>query len=138
MKKIIVLLILLIPLVSHSQFKTLKLEPGQTYSNKSSDTLIITTLEKIRSSVIKNRELKIALQEIDKSNEIILNLEQQNKAFEEKSKAQTEIAESYKRQITGSETHADNLKKEVKRQKRQKFMAMAGGVVFVVLSIVFL
>ena len=135
MKKIIVLLILLIPLVSHSQFKTLKLEPGQTYSNKSSDTLIITTLEKIKSSVIKNRELKIALQEIDKSNEIILNLEEQNKAFEEKSNAQEEIVESYKKQIAGSETHADNLKKEVKRQKRQKFITMAGGAVLVVLAL---
>ena len=135
MKKIIVLLILLIPLVSHSQFKTLKLEPGQTYSNKSSDTLIITTLEKIKSSVIKNRELKIALQEIDKSNEIILNLEEQNKAFEEKSNAQEEIVESYKKQIVGSETHADNLKKEVKRQKRQKFITMAGGAVLVVLAL---
>lgn len=136
MKRIILIIIFCFPILGFSQTKILP--PESTYTNSTSDTMVVTTIEKIRSAVIKNRELKIALQEIDKSNEIILNLEKQNKALEEKAEAQKKIAASYKEQIKGSETHADNMKKEANKQKRQKLMAMGGGAILVILSILFL
>ncbi len=138
MKKTILLLILILPIAVFSQTNSLKLPPGKSYTNTSSDTLIITTIEKIRTAVEKNRELKIALQEIDKSNEIIVNLEKQTKTLEEKSKLQAEVISSFETQIAASETHANNMKKEAKKQKRQKLVAMGGGALLVIISIVFI
>jgi predicted RNase H-like nuclease (RuvC/YqgF family) len=134
MKKIISILLFLSPFLAFSQ--SILLAPKQEYKNETSDTMVVTTVEKIRKAVIAGKELKIALQEIDKSNELIENLQKQNTAFEEKSNAQNEIIESYKKQIEGSETHASNLKKEVKRQKRQKIMIMGGSALLIVLSLV--
>lgn len=131
MKRIIILLFLLGPLISYSQI----LKPGQAYKNESSDTLIIVSAAKIRAAVITKREFKIALQEIEKSNEIILNLQEQNKTLEDKCATQKEIVDSYEAQITGSETHAENMKKEAKKQKRQKLIAMGGSAVLLALSI---
>ncbi len=135
MKKIVTLLLLVVPFLGHTQFKTLMLNPGQQYKNETTDTLAITTIDKLRAAVVKSKELTIALQEIDKSSELIQNLEAQNKAWEEKSNAQNQIIESYKTQLEGSETHAGNLKAEAKRQKRQKLMVIGGSAVLVVLSI---
>jgi len=135
MKKIVIFFLFIAPLFSHAQFKTLMLSPGQQYKNETTDTLAITTIDKLRAAVVKSKELTIALQEIDKSNELIQNLEAQTKAWEEKSNAQKEMIESYKRQVEGSETNTANLKAEAKRQKRQKLMVMGGSAVLVVLSI---
>ena len=136
MKKLVFILFFCFPILVFSQTKLIP--PGESYTNSSVDSMVVTTVERIKACVVKNRELKIALQEIDKSNEIILNLEKQNKALEEKVEAQKKIAESYEKQIEGSETHAENMKKEAKRQRRQKLMAMGGGAVLVVLSILLL
>lgn len=138
MKKIIILIILLAPLVSHSQFAIKPLNPGETYTNKTADTLVITSFDRIKKAVVVKREYKIALQEIEKSNEIIQKLTEQNEARDEKSDAQADIVKSYENQVTGCELHVKNLKKEAKKQKRQKIMAMGGGAILVILSILFL
>ncbi len=122
----------------NAQFDTRLLLPGKTFTNRTDDTLVITLKSRIDTALVKNRQLKTALKEIDKQEEIIENLEQQNEIREEKIKLYEEIVGSFQRVEEACEEHAHEMKKEAKRQARFKNLSLLGGGAAVIIVVILL
>jgi len=131
-------LLFFICLQLNAQFDTKLLLPGKTFTNRTDDTLVITLKSRIDTALVKNRQLKIALKEIEKQEEIIRNLEQQNEIREEKIKLYKEIVGSFQRVEEACEEHAHEMKKEAKRQSRLKNLSLLGGGAAVIIMAILL
>lgn len=112
--------------------------PGDKYTNRTQDTMIVFTLQQAKTALKYKKFATINDSIIALQQDKIANLEQQITLRDEKIELYKQIIASHERVQLACEEHAHEMKTEARRQARLKNMTMIGAGVAIVLSILFL
>lgn len=112
--------------------------PGETKQvSAQSDTLYVITIGQMRQAVAADKEKELLNEELELLNRKITTLEQKTAALDSLSQTHQEDALFYKDSWKKAEEDLEKALQEARKQRRQKFLYGAGGVLVGLLFSIF-
>ena len=112
--------------------------PGETKQvSAQSDTLYVITIGQMRQAVAADKEKELLNEEVELLNQKITTLEQKTAALDSLSQTHQEDALFYKDSWKKAEEDLEKALQEARKQRRQKFLYGAGGILVGLLFSIF-
>lgn len=135
-KEYVIVLLMSISLAGFSQADYIL--PGETKQvSAQSDTLYVITIGQMRQAVAADKEKELLNEEVELLNQKITTLEQKTAALDSLSQTHQEDALFYKDSWKKAEEDLEKALQEARKQRRQKFLYGAGGILVGLLFSIF-
>ena len=135
-KGYVIVLLMLFSLAGFSQAEYIL--PGETKQvSAQSDTLYVITIGQMRQAVAADKEKDLLEEEVTLLNQKITTLEQKTATLDSLAQTHQEDALFYKNSWEEAEEDLEKALQEARKQRRQKFLYGAGGVVIGLLFSIF-